>query len=166
MSDKTGLELTFNRKRLILKIVASIHLRYIAILVVLVLLSGAGGYLLGSRTVLPSATSQQPFALATNTVKTSPLFQNQTASVYGKITKTTDTILTITDKNGRTEEFAISPKFMVYKALNGVRQATASSQISSIDPEKNASIALEVIDGKYQVVSVTYLPETPLPPTR
>ena len=131
--------------------------RYIAVFIVLIVvlsaLAGFGGYYFG--------INQATFSQKTNgkaLVESSAIFQTQTASILGKVVKAEGDKITVVDQSNKEGAFPVSKKFVIYKPVKNSNQATPSSDLKMIDPTQQAFISLEVIDGKYQVVSITYLP--------
>ena len=135
-----------------------IKLTKLAPVAMLIMVTGVGGYYLGTSknpTSLPSVQEGQDKVLSA-----SSLFKTQTATVQGQITKITDSTLTVKDEKNKEEEFSISEKIVIYKSLKeDPKRATASSDINSVETNKVKVIMLEVINGKYQVVSISDLPK-------
>lgn len=123
---------------------------------IMAIVAGAAGYFYSSN---QASISQK--TTGKTLVETSPVFQNQTATVLGKISKTEGDKATIVSQDNKEETFPVAKKFVLYKPVRN-NQATPSSDLKQIDPNMDAFINLEVIDGKYQIVSITYLP--PIPP--
>lgn len=128
--------------------------------IVLALSAGIIGFALGrynapqiNQTLAPSTREEQP--------KTSPLFRSQTATFQGEITKVSGNKLSVKDDKGQTGDFPVSNKVVIYKFKAGSNQASASSDLKSIDIGKQALVILELVNGKYQVTSISYLPPPP-----
>lgn len=102
----------------------------------------------------PSQLASAPQVLA----NTSPLFKSQTAMVEGKVVEVGENSLTVEGLGNGKEQFPVSNKFVVYVPVKNTRTATASSQLKLVEKDKDSLIVLELIEGKYQVVSVSYIP--------
>lgn len=125
---------------------------YLIIALILVIVSGTVGYLAGKGT----GASVTP-------IQSSKLFQTQTANIQGKITKVNGSTITIVDDKNQTGEFTLSPKAVFYKqdelpVPGKPYSASASSDMKSISLNTHAIISLEVVDGNYQVTSISYIP--------
>lgn len=109
----------------------------------------------------------EPKTAPLNSISENSLYSSQTASIRGIITKIDGETLTIKNLNNQvTAQQQISTRLIVSKAtLRPDRTATPSSNISSIELNKEAFIQLEMIGGRYQVTSIQYTPPAPsLPP--
>lgn len=91
-----------------------------------------------------------------NLITTSPLFQTQTASIQGEIIAVGQSSVTIKDKKDATDTFPVSTNVVVYKNTQSSGRILPATGITQIDTNQEAVILLEVVDGKYQVISVTY----------
>ncbi|TSC85723.1 MAG: hypothetical protein G01um10147_1114 [Microgenomates group bacterium Gr01-1014_7] len=129
--------------------------------VILVVVAAVAGFLFGSagstKTGLPQITT------GNQSVAKNPIFKSQTATFQGIITKVDGSELSVKDDSGNTDTFSVSSKAVIYKFTGSSSQASASSDLKSIDTDKQALVMLELIDGKYQIVSVSYLPPPPKP---
>lgn len=83
-------------------------------------------------------------------------FQNQSALTQGKITKAENRYLIVTNNQGVAKSFELSPHFVVYVSKESSRYATPSSDIKSVQLNKDASLVFQMIDGVYKVLSVSY----------
>lgn len=88
-------------------------------------------------------------------VKTSPIFDSQTATIRGTVTKVNGSAVFI-NKKGQTYEFLLSPDVAVYKYGTGNANASSSNQSSSVELNREALIVLEATDNNYQIISITY----------
>ncbi|MBI4040105.1 hypothetical protein HY389_01990 [Candidatus Daviesbacteria bacterium] len=86
-----------------------------------------------------------------------PTFLNQTATITGTITQVSGSTLTLKTAADQTNNFPVSDKVVVNKP-NKDKTASASSGIKSIDTGKAALLILEMKQGNYQVVSISYIP--------
>lgn len=87
-----------------------------------------------------------------------PLFQFQTATIQGKITKLTDNQITIADSKGQVGQFPLSSKLTIYRPSEGTKPAYASTDPKTISLNEPTSVLLQLMDGVYQVVSISYPP--------
>lgn len=124
--------------------------------IALVIIGAITGFFLGRYSL--SGPASQPPTPAKEPVQTSPLFKSQTATIQGTITKVEGETLTIQDEKSQTGDFKISPKVVIYKFAPNSPQASASSDLSSVETEKPTLLVLELKGGEYQIVSISYLP--------
>ena len=85
-----------------------------------------------------------------------PLFKTQSATFQGKITKINGKTLTVESDNGQKGEFGLSDNIIIYKFPNNSATASSSSDIKQIDTGKLVLISLNLINNKYQAVSISY----------
>ena len=130
--------------------------------IVLVVIAAALGFLFGKQGQMPGLKTQNPLSTESQTAQNS-LLKSQTATFQGEITKVNGQNIDVKSDSGQTGSFPVSSKVVVYKFSSGSTQASASSDLKSIETGKSALIMLELMDGKYQVVSVSYLPPAPAP---
>lgn len=122
--------------------------------------TGFGGYYLGVSKPVPVTTNLVSQNQSGNVLSASSLFQMQTAIVQGEITKVSDNNLTVKNETGKEEVFPISKRIVIYIPLKqDPKRAAATSDVNQIELNKIKLITFEVIDGKYQVVSVADLPK-------
>lgn len=128
-------------------------------ILVFIAATGLGGYYLGSaQNSAPPSSYQQDET--EEVLSASSLFKTQTATVQGEIIKVDPSSLTVKDETGKIEEFPISERIVIYKALaEDPKRSKAYSDIKMIETNKLKVIMLEAIDGKYQIVSVSDLPQ-------
>lgn len=100
----------------------------------------------------PSATPSQQLTV-------SPLFDSQTASINGEVVKIENSKAFVKKKN-LTDTFPLSAQFTIYKYVAGSATPTTSTNRADIEPDRTATILLEVVQGEYKMVSITYLPPT------
>lgn len=103
--------------------------------------------------------------LTEDKVPTSALFRSQTATFQGEITEVNENKILVKSDSGQIGEFPVSDKVLIYKFKEGSAQASASSDLKTVETDKPVSIILELISGEYKVVSITYLPSLPSPKT-
>lgn len=122
--------------------------------IVLILIAAAGGYFFG-------VSRQNSSPGSTKQVSKNPLFKSQTATFQGTITKIDGSKLSLKDDSGQAGTFSLSPKVTIYKFSGSTRQASASSDIKTLETGKQVLIVLELKDNQYQVISISYLPPPP-----
>lgn len=132
-----------------------------AVILVLMFVAAVGGFYAGKTTILPG--SPYTPTQTESAVLASPVFASQTATVQGVITKVDGKIITVVGDKNMEDNFEVSDKLVIYKFTSGSPQASASSKLNSIDLNKNALIILELMENKYKVTSVSYLPPPPKP---
>ncbi len=137
-------------------------MKYFLTAAISLIIGVAGGYF-GAPYVLPLLPKDKPTVVQEEpTIKISPIFTTQTATINGAIESIEGNTLKI-KSNNQIKDFPISSNFTVYKKSRpNSPVASASADIKSIDISKQALIILSVIDNKYQVVSVSY-PEQSAP---
>lgn len=132
-------------------------------LVAMILLLALSYYLsLGGK--LPSFKKAQKTASPPpqNTIKVSPIFDSQRATIRGSVSQIKhNSILVIKNRANSTDQFPAAPNLQIYKYKVGSTEATASSDLKSIELDKEALIVLEAIKGEYKVVSISYLATQP-----
>lgn len=132
------------------------------ITLILVVVAGLGGFIVGKQgggmASLPKVQTQ-----TNQEASVSPLLKSQTATFQGEITQVSGQTMEVKSDSGETGSFPISGNAVIYKFTGTSPQASASSDLKTIETGKMALVMLELIDGKYQVVSVSYLPPAPKP---
>ena len=112
--------------------------------------------------------TQKPQDVSTipETTKSNSFYSLQTASIRGVITDRNGNDLKVKNLNNQVEgSVKASNRLIIAKAGNKPNPATPSSDLSSIELNKEALISLEMIDGEYQAVLVQYtLPSPSIPP--
>lgn len=141
----------------------------IIVCLVFITIVGALGYTLGKNSsggnlqkplIKTTNQSNNKTVLTTTTApKTNSIFTSQVAYIQGKITKVDDKTLTIEKTASQSASFPISNKFVSYVPKPNSPQATASADLKSIQTNKPALVSLELINGEYQIISVSYIPE-------
>ena len=131
----------------------------------LLILGLAVGFFIGKRTQASVSVSTN-LPINTNTTDNS-LYSSQTATIRGEITKVDGETLTIKNLNNQTTgQQQVSSRILITKATaRPDRTASPSSDLSKIELNKEALINLEMIGGRYQIISIQYILPTPsLPP--
>lgn len=125
----------------------------------------AVGFFIGKR----SQTSVSPPTNLpiNNDTSTNSLYSSQTANIRGVITKVDGETITIKNLNNQaTGQQQVSSRILITKvSARPDKLASPSSDLSTIELNKEALIQLEMIGGQYQITSIQYiLPTASLPP--
>lgn len=137
---------------------------YLIIALIVALISGVLGFMAGQGRLVKTPLTSTIQSINTNSsIESSKLFQSQTANIQGKITKVSASSISVVDDKNQAGEFTVSKKLVIYKSQDlpvpgRPYTASASADLKSIDLNKSALISLEVIDGSYQVVSISFIP--------
>ena len=83
------------------------------------------------------------------------MFQSQSASAQGTITKVDGNNITFMTDDNKTGTFPLAPRFTIYKFAKSA-QAKAYSDIKDIELDKKAVIGLQLINNTYQITTITY----------
>lgn len=134
------------------------------LLIVVSLVSFIGGFYLNKPIQIPNTKP----VVNKEMVKISPLFQNQTAMIQGKITKVDRNLVTITDHQNQSDTFPLSSSLIISKASTSRSPAaSASSDIKAIELNKESNIILRLENNVFQIMSISYPssnpPSTPAP---
>lgn len=123
------------------------------------------GFFIGKNLQMPKQF-QTASTIPGDSASSSNLYTSQTASITGVITKRDGNNLTVKNLNNQSEgQVKASSRLIIAKAGSGPNTASPSSDLSKVEFNKEAFIALELIAGEYQVVSIQYvLPAPSLPP--
>lgn len=133
--------------------------KQISFLVVILLIGGLIGFSLGK------SAGQKASAPSASPAQANPLFRSQTATFQGEISKVNKDSLDVKTDSGKTGTLVLSGKVTIYKFKEGSKQATASSDLNSIEVGKKVLIVLEFSGGQYKVVSISYQPTAVITPT-
>ncbi len=133
---------------------------YLLTLVVLVLISGVGGFVLGRN---------NSGAISIPSTSSNSLYTSQTALIQGTVTKVTDKTITVKNTAGVEGTVELGSNVLISKlnTAQGGLPATPSSDLKQIELNKAAVVNLQMIDGKFKVMSVTSIPSqapTPVAP--
>lgn len=142
------------------------NLVLIIIGIILLIIISASAFWLGQNYSKPTSNDSTPsnqVSISSAKATSNPLFQNQTAVINGKITKSAKGQLTIEDNDKDTSSFNLAPKIVIYKQVPGQTSAQTTTNESAIELNKQAVITLSVIDGEYKVSSIAYLSPPPPP---
>ena len=121
------------------------------LLVSLVFLGFISGKL-NLSTVLPTKNNPQP---TTQVLPINPIFKSQSALFQGNITKISGKTLEVESEDGQKAQFDLSDKILVYTHPDNSLISSPSADIKLIT-EGKVLMMLEIIDEKYQVVSISY----------
>ena len=141
----------------------SLPVKNSAVILILMLIAATGGFYAGKTTILPGSP-YTPTQSGESSTLASSVFKSQTATFQGVITKVDGKNLQVKSDSGNTASFPISERAVIYKFSGKSPQASASSDLKTIETDKQALVMLELLDNNYQVVSVSYLPPPPAPP--
>lgn len=135
------------------------------IFLLLFLLFGIGivtGFLIGKFNVVAPSTPSQPPLAFTERAK-NPLLQEVFATIRGKITQADLNKKTITfvDERQISGDIVLSDKLLINEIPEGKEVVgTPSSDLKKIKLNKDCVITLREINNTFQVVSISYLPNS------
>ena len=133
---------------------------YWLLLLVLVAIFGVGGYFIGSKYSFKSGNNpSQMYQMPGETPKANSFFNAQTATLQGVVTKISNTTLTLKSNTSQVSNFPLAKNFVVYTYTDISRTAATSSEVKSIQLNKNATFVLNLIDNTYQITTITFLPK-------
>lgn len=94
-------------------------------------------------------------------------YANQSATARGKITKFNNSRLTLRKDDFSEAEFKISPNVRIYKYLSSSSPATVSTDVKSLEIDKDVLLTLTSDDkNEYHISTITFLPpDSPIPLT-
>jgi len=120
------------------------------------------GFLIGKNP--PKNITVQNDSRPAVTAEGNNLYSAQTASLMGTILSRDGDKMTVKNLyTGAQGEIKTSPRLTITKSAT--KNASPSSDLSSIELNKDVLINLEMVDGEYQAVSIQYpLPAPSLPP--
>lgn len=165
MKDPLKFQLTINKKQFILKIDLDCHMKFVALTVILMLISAVVGFTTGNLQTNKGYTTQSnnPIQNAINkTTQTTSLFESQTATITGSVTAKNDKSLTITNTKNEPGQFLASDQIIVVDMAAKTNPA-APGNIDAVTLNKPALIQLQMEAGEYKVLSISYLPENTPP---
>lgn len=96
-------------------------------------------------------------------IKTSPLFRSQTANIQAMLVDFTNNKLTLKNDKGQQDIFTVAPNVQVFEFTNTTNPPKATD-LKLIKKDRDALIGLQLTNGEYQVITVSYLPKTSTPP--
>lgn len=107
--------------------------------------------------LLPNQSTQKPQTVESEAVSNgSALFKSQTATFQGKITEVSGNSAKVVSDTNQKGEFEISDKVVIYKFAGNSPTTSASSNLKEIETDKMVLATLELMDGKYKIVSISY----------
>lgn len=134
-------------------------MRYIYLLVVacIIFFSAWLGYQLGqsginSLTLKPSSPISE-------------FFTSQTNMINGRILKRDGGNLTVKNDKNITGTVVLSKNVVISKFNSKTFQSSPSSDLNTIEFDKQVSLTLKPVNGQMQVISINYLPPLPTLPT-
>lgn len=110
-------------------------------LVLLIISTGAGCYYLGYNHYFQSSKDE--------------MFSSQTATIKGRIIKTTPSSIEIQTEKGKIASFELSKSFKIIKRPSSESPSSAKTQ--EIEINKNTLLFLEKSSGAYKVKTIAYL---------
>lgn len=128
---------------------------YSLVTIVLILVAGFVGYYVAKNNLTPEVITQTK---TTEAPKAQTIFTTQTATIQGTISKVDGNKLSVTNLKQENGQFTVSDKVVIYKFRSGSTQASASSDLKTIETGQQVLLNLELANGAYQVVSISYLP--------
>jgi hypothetical protein len=94
------------------------------------------------------------------------LYTSQTATVRGQIKAVNDRTLSVRNTNGSTGNLRASNRIMIVKFnTNPGSVASPSSDLQTIEINKDAVMSLEMVNGNYEVVQIQYIAPVPALPS-
>lgn len=92
-----------------------------------------------------------------NFVKVSPIFDNQLATINGKITKLDGEIATVQNFAGKSDNFPLSKGVLIYLPPDkNSPSSPSSSDLKDIELNKDAFISLKAINERFELTSISY----------
>jgi hypothetical protein len=125
----------------------------------LLIIALAAGFFLGKKGVGQKSSS-------TEMPKNESIYNSQTATIYGKVTKLSGKKVTIQNNlNKQTGEFEVAESITITKVSSKQPlNATPSSDLNKIELNKDASITLDLREGKYMVTAIYITGDMPAIP--
>lgn len=127
-------------------------------IIALIIVLSLGGFYLGRVTVkeqMPMPV-QTPPASITEILKADPFFDTQTAVIKGEVVDVKGPILVAENNQGQIREFSISPELKIFWYNFITNQSTSSADLKMLEFKKEAGISLKLVNGQYQVTSISY----------
>ena len=122
----------------------------------LILSFGLGFFLSSSLKPNPTPKNDQEQQKG-DLVKISPVFDNQVAYLNGKITKLNGDTATVQNLAGKSDDFPLAKGILIYFPPNKNSSASPSStDLKDIQLNKDAFISLGVVNGKFEISSISY----------
>lgn len=140
--------------------------------VILIIVFGLLAYLriLPLSGIIPVLQKQQPTGQSlenqSQTIKSSPLFSSQTATIIGSVKRVEGNKLTVRDQRLQEDTFDISSDFAVYEYKEAGAEPQITKGTSGIKIGQEGTIFLSAIGGGFKIVSISYVSIPPPSPTR
>lgn len=99
-------------------------------------------------------TNEQPSAPPAASIKTD-LFSSQTATIRGKVLAVNDNKMSIENDKGVKGDVEIG-KILLINSSNGIKVASTSADLKTINLNQSATITLVLVGDKYLVSSITF----------
>jgi hypothetical protein len=131
--------------------------RYLIIIVLVILLTISTGWNLYSANGLRIMGTKAPQSNPPE--GDSSLFDNQSANFTGKITAVNGNKLTVKNNRDITGEITVASSPTIFRFSN--LPASPSSDLKTIETNKDVAINLQVKDGRYVAVSISYISAPP-----
>jgi hypothetical protein len=132
--------------------------RSFIVTVFLILLAAGIGFFAGQKYGEMSRNAKAPKDASNS------LFANQEATIRGKITQRDNNTLIVKSDSGQSGKVKVSDQVIINRFDERARPATPSSDLRSIELNKDVTLLLNFVNGEYVVSTITYFP--PLPPRR
>lgn len=133
-------------------------------LLISVLIALVAGFLIGNISSSYSNIGRE----VGNLVSDDKLFTNQTAVIKGKIKSIEKNILTVQNSQGVTGSIEVADSVLINnytKTAKGNLVASPSSDIKTIEQNKDATITLSKIDGTFKAIVIDFSPPLPALPS-
>ena len=134
-----------------------------AVITLVIVLSALVGFAAGRSNgtiikTVPDSSGKPTQVTTTESLQAAvnPLFKTQSATFQGKIVSIAGKNISVEAENGQKGEFGLSDNIIIYKFPNNSATASSSSDIKQIDTGKLVLISLNLINNKYQAVSISY----------
>lgn len=128
------------------------NFKYVILTLILILLAGITGYYFGRYLPFSKVTPGRETNSSSNI---SQLSVNHTATIYATIVSVDGSSITVADREGQKATMALSSSLTIFTPSSS-REATASSDLKSIEINKEALIIAEFRNGQYKVMSISY----------
>ncbi len=129
--------------------------------VVLIVAAAVLGFLFGVASGSKSAYVPAAAPANQSTISQNAIFKSQSAIFQGVITQVSGRTLAVKSDSGQTATFPVAANAVIYKFNGTSPQASSSSDLKTIDLNKQALVQLILTGNQYQVSSISYLPPPP-----
>jgi hypothetical protein len=145
------LHLTTNQAIFHNVIVALDKILHTIVIAIIMIVAFSGGFLIAGKTpqnLLNSASKNG-----------NSFFDNQNASLTGKITKINNGTMTVQNKKGASQSFPVSDTIIINKIDEKTGLPTSPSKdINTLELNKEVVISLISQNGEFKIMSINYLP--------